>query len=77
MYDVRPNHITYYSAIGVIFDVPQKLLEVEVLEENPADVVVVDRVQDLLLRQGRHLQIRVLIVVSLCATIINPILTRS
>ena len=68
---VRPNHITYNSAIGVIFDVPQKLLEVEVLEENPADVVVVDRVQDLLLRQGLKLQIGVLIVVSLISTIVN------
>ena len=76
MCDVRPNHITYNSAIGVIFDVPQKLLEVEVLEENPADVVVVDRVENFILSQGGHLQIGVLIVVSLCATIINPILTR-
>ena len=60
------NHIsTYDPPIAVIFDVPQELLEVEVLEEDPADVVVVDRVQDLLLGQGLKLQIGVLVVVSL------------
>ena len=45
------DHITNYSAKGIVFDVPQQLLEVEVLEEDPAHVLVVDRVQDLLLRQ--------------------------
>ena len=70
------DHITNYSAKGIIFDVPQQLLEVEVLEEDPADVVVVDRVQDLLLRQGLKLQIGVLIVVSLISTIVNPVWTN-
>ena len=69
-----PNHsATYYSTIGVIFDVAQQLFEVEVLEENAAHVVGVDRVQNLILCQGFNPQIRVLIVVSLVAPTINPL----
>ena len=49
----------------VVLDVPQQLLEVEVLEEDPAHVLVVDRVQDLLLRQGLNLLPGLLIVVPL------------
>ena len=39
----------------IVLDVPQELAEVEVLEEDPADILVVDRVQDLLLRQRLNL----------------------
>ena len=65
------DHITNYSAKGIVFDIPQQLLEVEVLEENSADIVVVDRLQDLRLCQGLHLQVWILIVVSLFALSID------
>ena len=49
----------------IVLDVPQQLAEVEVLEEDPAHVLVVDRVQYLLLRQGLNLLPGLLIVVPL------------
>ena len=49
----------------IVLDVPQELAEVEVLEEDPAHVLVVDRVQDLLLCQRLNLLPGLLIVVPL------------
>ena len=49
----------------IVLDVPQELAEVEVLEEDPADILVVDRVQDLLLRQRLNLLPGLLIVMPL------------
>ena len=57
--------LTDYILVLVVLDVPQELLEVEVFEEYPAHVLVVDRVQDLLLRQGLNLLPGLLIVVPL------------
>ena len=49
----------------IVLDVPQELAEVEVLEEDPAHVLVVDCVQDLLLCQRLNLLPGLLIVVPL------------
>ena len=55
----------------IVLDVPQELAEVEVLEEYPAHILVVDRVQDLLLRQRFDLLPRLLIVMPLKIILAN------
>ena len=57
----------------IVLDVPQELAEVEVLEEDPAHVLVVDRVQDLLLRQRLNLLPGLLIVMTLKIIILKTL----
>ena len=49
----------------IVLDVPQQLAEVEVLEEDPAHVLVVDRVQNLFCCQRLNLFPRLLIIMPL------------
>ena len=59
------HQLTNYPPMLIVLDVPQELAEVEVLEEDPAHVLVVDRVQDLLLCQRLNLLPGLLIVMPL------------
>ena len=57
--------LTNNPVMLIVLDVAEELGEVEVLEENPAHVLVVDRVQNLLLSQGLDLFPGLLVVVTL------------
>ena len=59
------DQLTNYPTMLIVLDVPQQLAEVEVLEEDPAHVLVVDCVQNLFRCQRLNFFPRLLIIMPL------------